>query len=158
VGPLLGSNFGTGGSHDLGAILPGDSVAITITNTSADVANQHQLTGLTLLSYTLSNPAQFDLTGFTSGMELAAGGGSVPLSLHAKASLPPGAFSVMLTLNTDQEADYRAAGRQFGYTFTGFNAVAVPEPESAALLLAGLGALALWRRRQGGAGAGARGA
>jgi hypothetical protein len=41
------------------------------------------------------------------------------------------------------------AGQQFSYTFTGFNVTPVPEPRSTALLLAGLGALAGWRRCRG---------
>lgn len=51
-------------------------------------------------------------------------------------------------MNTDQYADYQAAGKQFSYTFTGMNAAAVPEPGSVVLMLAGMGALALLRRRR----------
>ena len=149
VTPLLGSNFGTGGSHDLGSLLPGDSFAFTVNNSSADLATTANLTALTLRSYTLSDPSLFDLVGFTNGLELAAGGGTAALSLQAKAGLPAGAFSFTLTLNTDQYADYQAAGKQFSYTFTGMNAAAVPEPGSVALMLAGIGALALLRRRRG---------
>lgn len=149
VTPLLSSTFGTGGSHDLGSVLPGDSFLFEVTNTSADLATPGNLTALTLLSYALSNPALFDLAGFSNGMELAAGGGMATLSLHAKAGLPAGAFSFTLTLNTDQYADYQTAGQQFSYTFTGLHTTAVPEPGSTAMFLAGLGGLALLRRRTG---------
>ncbi len=149
VTPLLASNFGTGGIHALGAVLPGDSFAFLVSNSSTDLANSSKLTALTLRSYTLSDPSLFDLVGFSNGMELAAGGGLAALSLQARAGLPPGAFSFTLTLNTDQYADYQASGRQFSYSFSGFNAAAVPEPGSTALLLGGLVALAAWRRRSG---------
>ena len=149
VTPLLGSNFGTGGSHALGSLMPGDSFAFKVTNNSADLATTANLVALTLRSYTLSDPSLFDVVGFTNGVELAAGGGTAALSLQAKAGLPAGAFSFTLTLDTDQYADYQAAGKQFSYTFTGMNAAAVPEPGSIALILAGMGALALLRRRRG---------
>lgn len=144
VTPLLGSTFGTGGSHDLGS---GDSFSFNVTNTSADLATPGNLTALTLLSYTFSDPGLFDLVGFNSGVELAAGGGLAALSLRAKDGLPAGAFSLSLTLNTDQYANFQTAGKQFSYTFTGLNATPVPEPGPVAMLLAGLGVLALLRRR-----------
>ena len=151
VSPRLSSTFGTGGAHAVGTLAPGDSFAFGVSNTSTNVANLAHLTALTLRSFTLAGQdgAWFDLVGFTSGMTLAPGG-LAGLSVHAKASLPAGAFAFSLTLDTDQFADYGMAGKQFAYSFTGSNGVAlVPEPASAALALAGLGLMgALSGRRR----------
>ena len=141
VSPQLASNFGTGGTHAVGTVMPGGSFALGLSNASTDVANQGNLTALTLRSFSLTGQAGswFDLAGFNPGMSLAPGG-LAGLSLQAKAGLPAGVFAFSLTLGTDQFADYGASGQQFSYSFTGSNgAVPVPEPGSAALALAGLG-------------------
>ena len=149
VSPRLDSTFGTGGTYDLGSVLPGDSFIFNVTNASTDVATTTNLTALTLLSFTLSDTSLFEMVGFADGMELAAGGGLAALSLRAKAGMPPGAFSLVLTLTTDQFADYQTAGKQFSYTFTGPTAAPVPVPGSWALFLIGLSGLARVRRRAG---------
>lgn len=149
VTPLLGGTLGGGGVHDLGAVQPGDSFSFRVVNTSTDMATMANLTALTLLSYALSDDRLFELAGFSEGMELQAGGGWAALALRAKASLPAGAFTFTLTLVTDQYADYRTAGKQFSYTFTGLSAAPVPEPAALALWLAGLVVLGAAARRRG---------
>ena len=148
VRPLLTSSFSAGGSNDLGPVNAGDGFSFQVVNASADKANDSRLTGLTLLSYSFSDPTWFQLVGFTPGMELAADGGLTTFSLQAQAGLPAGAFAFTLTLNTDQNADYQAPGQSFVYSFSGFHAAVVPEPGAAALLLAGLLSLGGLARRQ----------
>lgn len=123
--PRLSSNFGTGGTHDLGTVVPGGSFAFSVSNASNDSVTGANLTALTLRSFTLAGPdgSWFDLAGFTGGMALAPGG-LAGLSLLAKSGLPPGVFAFSLTLITDQFADYGAAGKQFSYSFSGSNGTA----------------------------------
>lgn len=104
VSPLLDSSFGTGGSHDPGALQPGAVIAVNVANLSTDLASPGNLTALTLRSFTLSEPGLFELTGFAGGMQLDAGHGLGAFSLHAGAGQPTGPLSFTLTLNTDQFA------------------------------------------------------
>ncbi len=150
VSPRLDSTIGTGGSHALGSMAAGDSFKFEVRNATTDSANQPELTLLTLNSYTLggSSASWFSLAGFTDGMTLAPGD-MADLTLLAKPGRPAGAFSLTLTLSTDQFADPGALGQSFVYTFNGV--AMVPEPASAVMALAGLGLLGvlLGRRRKG---------
>ena len=151
VTPLLNSNFGTGGSHDVGTLGAGDTFNFAVANASTDSATPSDLTTLTLLDVLLGgdDDPYFALTGFTPGMTLTVASGWFPFQLQAQTGLPADAFSFTLTLSTDQYADYGSAGRQFTYTFTGVGATTgndVPEPGSLALVLGALGAAALGGR------------
>jgi len=153
VTPLLGSNFGTGGAHNVGSLLPASGFAFNVQNVSTDTANQGELTGLSLLSYTLSglDAAFFELADFTPGMVLASLGGQAALTLRALPGWAGGAFSFSLQLLTDQYANFGQAGRQFTYDFSGIAAPGsvVPEPVSLGLVLTALAACAATARRRG---------
>jgi hypothetical protein len=152
VTPLLGSNFGTGGAFNVGSLLPASGFALNLQNVSPDMANRSELTGLSLLSYTLSglDAAFFELADFTPGTVLASTGGLALMSLRALPGWSGGAFSFSLQLLTDQYANFGQAGRLFTYSFSGIAAPGsvVPEPVSLGLVLTALAACAATARRR----------
>ncbi len=119
--------------------------ALQVTNESTDLGTADALTALSLLSAQLSGPqaADFQITGFTPDTILyELGTTGIDLSVSNAAALPPGTYSALLTVQTDQSAPFGTPGQAFAYnvTFT-----AVPEPGSIGVLALGL--LSLARRR-----------
>jgi hypothetical protein len=119
--------------------------SLDVSNISADLATQDDLTALSLLTATLSGPEAnlFSLSNFTTDTILFEQQSTdLDLSVLDPSSLAPGTYSAILTIQTDQSADFASPGQSFSYdvTFT-----AVPEPTSIAMLFPG-GFVLLGRR------------
>ncbi len=109
--------------------------SLTVSNASTDLGIQDSLTGLSLLSATLSggDSADFQITGFTAGTLLYEKGvTNIHLSVINPSSLAPGTHSTTLTVQTDQTAPFGSPGDAFTYTVT----LTVPAPPSLAISFA----------------------
>lgn len=87
---------------------------LAIANVTPD-GDLGDLTNLSLLSAEISGPdaARFSLPSFTAGSVIAAGGGlNLDVQFDATGAAP-GAYDAMLTLTTDEDSAFGAAGSQF---------------------------------------------
>jgi hypothetical protein len=107
--------------------LTSGSASLTVSNKSTDLGFADSLTGLSLLSATLSsgNAANFQITGFVAGTVLyEKDTANINLSVVNPSSLAAGTYSTTLTVQTDQSAPFGSPGASFNYTVT----VSVPPP------------------------------
>lgn len=155
VSPQFNTILGTSGSIVLGAGVNGAQFSsnLMVLNSSTDLGFSNVLTDLTLLGGTISggNASLFSLSGFTPSTVLHEGGlNSLSLSLlFDSTGVAPGTYTTLLTFVTDQNNTFGTAGKSYDFKLSA-TVTAVPEPETYAMLLAGLGLVgwAVRRRKQ----------
>jgi hypothetical protein len=148
VGPLFASSADP--ERSLALEGPVSQAALDIFNDTADIASDPDLTGLTLISYSITGPdfLLFSLLGFTPGMVLHMGD-IAHLRIQFGPVLP-GSYSATLSFLTDQGASFGTPGQSFNFQLSGNYAIGTPEPATLGLLGGALGLLAALRRRRRG--------
>lgn len=143
VGPEFAASQAVGSTLDFGDVWRGDlgSLGLTISNLTPDIGYDMSLTGLTLLSATITGPdaGLFSLIGFTPGTVLNPLE-MLPFSiLFQDTTGIQGTRMATLAIVTDQNAAFGSAGDTFTWNLQA--TTMTPEPSSLALL--GFGALGL---------------
>jgi hypothetical protein len=153
VGPVFGADK-TGldfGNVEAGATGHG---SIAIINSSTDYGYGDSLTGLTLLgaNFTGAHASLFSLDSFMAGTVLSTMEWmNLDFSFSPTMGLAAGTYFADLTLRTDEGSYFGGAGKSYTFHLSGTvpaHTAPIPEPETYAMLLAGLGLVGFVARRR----------
>lgn len=121
IGPAFDTNFGTGGSYNLGLLDINQAGALDfmIANISNDLGYADMLTDLSLLDAEISgiNANLFSLDGFNIGTVLSEQG-ETNFAINFFSAIET-FFNIDVTFSTDQYASFGMPGQSFTFNFLG---------------------------------------